>query len=180
MERCEYNLLNRQAPPVRQIEPRSELEEKEERWRREERYRPSQDVRYSDRRDTYDRDDRYDRNWNNNGRYEKYNWDHSPGYNPRREDYGKYDDQPRQGYRYKKNFNKKRHFNKKGGQPREPEKGTPSTQSDQGQGPTTGQQPRGQEQKPSPTTPGRRTAIIVGKDTIVTNVRQRAMISDRR
>ena len=57
------------------------------------------------------------------------------------EDYGKYDDQPRQGYCYQKNFNKKCQFNKKGGHPREPEKGTPSTQADQGQGPTTGQQP---------------------------------------
>ena len=141
MERCEYNLLNRQAPPVRQIEPRSDQEEKEERWRREERYRPAQDVWYSDRRDTYDRYDRYDRHRDHNGRYERYNRDHSLGYNPRREDYGKYDDQPRQGYRHKKNFNKKRHFNKKGGHPGEPEKGAPSTQSDQGQVLTTGQQP---------------------------------------
>ena len=40
---------------------------------------------------------------------------------------------------------------------------------------------RGQEQKPNPATPGRRTAIIAGKkDTIVTNVRQRATISDQR
>ena len=37
-----------------------------------------------------------------------------------------------------KNFNKKRHFNKKGGHPREPEKGAPSTQPDQGQALTTG------------------------------------------
>ena len=94
MEWCEYNQLNRQAPPLRQIEPRSKQEEKEECWRREERYRLAQDVWYSDQRDTYDRYERYDRNQDNNGRYEKYNRDHSLGYNQRREDYAKYDDQP--------------------------------------------------------------------------------------
>ena len=104
MERFEYNLLNRQAPPIRKIEPRRDQEEKEERWRLKERYRPAQDVRYSDRRDTYDRYDRYERNRDHNGRYERYNRDHSPGYSPRREDHGKYDDQSRQGYRHKKNF----------------------------------------------------------------------------
>ena len=40
---------------------------------------------------------------------------------------------------------------------------------------------RGQEQTPNPATPGRRTAIIAGKkNTIVTNVRRRATISDQR
>ena len=33
MDRYEYNLLNRQAAPIRQIETRSDREEEEERWR---------------------------------------------------------------------------------------------------------------------------------------------------
>ena len=73
MDRCEYNLLNRQAPPVRQIEPRSSRDEEDERWRREERYRPAQDVWYGDRRNNYDRYERYDRYRDYNGRYEHYN-----------------------------------------------------------------------------------------------------------
>ena len=144
MERCDYNLLNRPAPLVQQIKPRSNQEEEEERWRREERYRPVQDVRYSDKKDAYDHDqyDRYERHQDYNGeRNERYNLDHSKGYNPRMEDCGKYEDQPRQGYRNKKHFNKKWHFNKKGDHQWEPEKGTPSTQPDQGQAVTRGPQP---------------------------------------
>ena len=61
-------------------------------------------------------------------------------YHQQREDYGRYDDQPRQGYCNKKNFNKKWHF-KKGSHPREPEKGDSFSQSDQSPAVTTGPPP---------------------------------------
>mgnify|MGYP007009112194 CR=1 FL=1 len=74
MDRCEYNLLNRHATPVRHIEPRNE-QLGEERFRRDDRYRLERGDRYNDRRrDDYDRDhgdrrsdhynlDRYDRDY---------------------------------------------------------------------------------------------------------------------
>ena len=69
-DRCEYNLLNRQAAPVRHIEPRNQ-DPDEDRFRRDDRYQRERGDRYTDRRrDNYDREekrrdsyprDRYDR-----------------------------------------------------------------------------------------------------------------------
>ena len=135
MDRCEYNLLNRQAAPVRQIDTRSDREEEEERWHRDERYRPVQDVWYNDRRDTYDRD-RYDRYRDYNG--DRSDRDHSPSYNRRREDQrGDYEDRRRQGYKNHQRFNKKRNTRKEERRepakeyPREPERGLSGTQPEQ-------------------------------------------------
>ena len=83
--RCEYNLLNRQAAPVRHIEPHNGQESEEERFRREDRYRPERGDRYNERRrDDYerDRDDRRKEGYNQD-RYER---DYSPDYDRRRDD----------------------------------------------------------------------------------------------
>ena len=110
MDRYEYNLLNRQATPVRHIETWNDQEDKEESFRRDDHYRPVQEVRYSDKRDDYDlnRNDR-SRDYND----DHYDRDYSLGYNRRREDQrGDYEDCHWQGYhdnrRYIKKFHAKR------------------------------------------------------------------------
>ena len=78
-DRCEYNLLNRQAAPVRHIEPRHGQESEEERFERDNRYRPERGDRYIDRRrDDYehDRDDRRKEGYNR----DRYEQDYSPDY----------------------------------------------------------------------------------------------------
>ena len=58
-DRCEYNLLNRQAAPVRHIEPRNGQDPEEERFRRDDRDRRERGDRYVDRLcDDYDRDEK--------------------------------------------------------------------------------------------------------------------------
>ena len=84
-DRCEYNLLNRQAAPVRHIEPRHGQDSEEERLRRDNRYRPERGDRYTERRrDDYDheRDERRREGYNRD-RYER---DYSPEYDRRRDD----------------------------------------------------------------------------------------------
>ena len=85
MDRCEYNLLNRQATPVQYIEPPNGQEPDEERFRREDRYRLERSDRYNDRRrEDYDRD-RDDKRRENYNR-DRYDRDYSPDYDRRRED----------------------------------------------------------------------------------------------
>ena len=140
MDRCEYNLLNRQETPIRQIETRIDYEAKEECWRRDEHYRPAQDVKYSDESYAYDQDwyDRY--RDNNSDRYERDDEEHSLGYNRRwEEQQDTYDNRPRQGYWNNKFFKQKRNTRKEDRRElvreyqREPVKGTPA---DQGQAPS--------------------------------------------
>ena len=70
-DRCEDNLLNRQAALVRHIEPRNGRDPEEERFRRDDRVRPECGDRYSDRRcDGNDRDERH-RDGYNRDRYER-------------------------------------------------------------------------------------------------------------
>ena len=48
-DRCEYNLLNRQAAPVRHIEPRNDKDPEEDRFRRDDRDQRERGDRYTDR-----------------------------------------------------------------------------------------------------------------------------------
>ena len=70
-DRCEYNLLNRLAAPVRHIEPRNNQDPEEDRFQRDDRDQRERDDRYTDRRrDDYDRDEKHRDDYRRN-RYER-------------------------------------------------------------------------------------------------------------
>ena len=80
--RCEYNLLTRQAAPVRHIEPRNR-DPDEDRPRRDDRYQRERGDRYTDRRrDGYDREERRKDSYPR----DRYDRDDSPEYEQRREE----------------------------------------------------------------------------------------------
>ena len=106
-DRCEYNLLNQQAAPMRHMEPRHGQEPVEERFRREDRYRQEREDRYNERRrDDYehehDRNDRrkegYNRDWYERDYYPNYDWRRNDKRYPKRQGNRNFQGTQRRGY----------------------------------------------------------------------------------